>query len=736
MNPEQPGAHSVSGLVSERASSLSRRSFVRLTAGTAFVLGFYVALRRTSEAAGSGSYAPNAFIRIDQQGEVTLIMPQVEMGQGVYTSLSMVMAEELDADWSRVRVEHAPADEKHYANPMLGLQATGNSNSIRAFWKPMRQAGASTRACFVEAAARSWGVPAAECRTQESTVIHDRSGRKSAYGALVGRASGIAPPKDPPLKNISAFRLIGRPLKRLDTPEKTNGKTQYGIDVMPPGVKFATLAASPVLGGKAVQVDDHRARAIPGVRQVVVLDDLVAVVGDHMWAAKRGLEALDITWDDGPNGEVSSELIWSRLRKASLRDGAVAKEVGDVDRTLGSSSAPSSDVISATFEMPLLAHACMEPLNCTVHVTPTFAEAWIGTQVMERVHAAVAKAAELPESRVTVHNHLIGGGFGRRLEPDMAYAAARIARQVEGPVKVVWTREEDIRHDIYRPAYHDRLWARLEGDRIVGWKHRVSGSSVLARWAPPAFQKGVDPDGVDSAQDIPYDIPNLRVEFNQEEPPGVITGFWRGVGPNNTVFAIESFMDELARKAGKDPIAFRRAHLSKTPRLQAALELVREKSGWGSPLPARCGRGVSAQVSFASFIATVVECEVGKTGEVKLRRVTTAVDTGIAVNPDTVIAQLQGGHIFGLTAALYGEITLEKGRVQQSNFHDYRMLRIDQIPPIDIHVIKSDAPPGGMGEAGTTAALPALRNAIYAATGVALRRMPIDRKLLAGTERT
>ena len=734
MIPERPGTHSASDPFPERASALSRRSFVKLASSTAFVLGFHLPLRNTSKAADRSSYAPNAFIRIDPQGDVTLIIPQVEMGQGVYTSLSMLLAEELDADWSRVRVEHAPADERHYANPITGIQVTGGSNSVRAFWKPLRQAGAGTRACFVEAAARSWGVPAEECRTENSTVIHDRTARKSTYGALVGQASAIEPPKDPPLKDVSAFRLIGRPLKRLDTAEKATGKVKFGIDVLPPEVKFATLAASPVLGGQVAHVDDHRATAIPGVRQIVVLDDLVAVVGDHMWAAKSGLEALDITWDDGPNAEVSSELIWSRLRKASLREGALAKEVGDVARTLGSGSISSSEVISATFELPLLAHATMEPLNCTVHVTPTFAEAWIGTQVMERVRAAVAKAAGLPESQVTVHNHLIGGGFGRRLEPDMAYSAARIARHVDGVVKVVWTREEDIRHDVYRPAYHDRLWARLEGDRIVGWKHRVSGSSVLARWMPAAFQKGVDPDGVDSGADMPYDIPNLRVEFNREEPPGVITGFWRGVGPNNNVFAIESFIDELARKAQMDPIDFRRAHLGKTPRLQATLDLVREKSGWGSALPARCGRGVSAQTSFASFIATVVECEVEKSGEVKLRRVTTAIDTGIAVNPDTIIAQLQGGHIFGLTAALYGEITLEKGRVQQSNFHDYRMLRIDEIPPIDIHLIKSDAPPGGIGEPGTTAAIPALRNAIYAATGVALRRMPIDRKLLAGSK--
>ena len=715
-------------------SGVSRRGFMGLAAGTAFVFGFH-APRRAIEAAERTSFAPNAFIRIDRQGNVTLIMPQVEMGQGTYTSISMILAEELDADWSRVRTEHAPPDEKNYANPDLSIQATGNSNSIRAWWKPLRQAGANTRACFVEAAARAWGVPAGECRAENSTVIHDRTGRRSAYGSLIDRAAAIEPPKNAPLKNVDGFRLIGRSLKRLDTPDKTNGKATYGIDAMPSGLKFATLAASPVLGGKVARVDDHRAKTIPGVRQIVVLDDLVAVVGDHMWAAKCGLEALDVTWDDGPNGQVSSELIWSQLRKAGLRDGAVAKQRGDVATSLRSSSGPG-EVISATFEMPLLAHACMEPMNCTVHVTPASAEAWIGTQVLERVHAAVAKGAGLSEAQVTVHNHLIGGGFGRRLEPDMAYTAARIAKHVEGPVKIVWTREEDIRHDIYRPAYHNLLWARLEGDRITAWKHRVSGSSVIARFLPPAFQKGVDPDGVDSAQDIPYDIPNLHVEFNREEPPGVVTGFWRGVGPNNNVFAIEGFIDELARKVGKDPIAFRLAHLGKTPRLRAALDLVREKSGWGTPLPPRCGRGVSAQISFASFIACVVECEVGEAGDVKLRRVTTAVDTGVAVNPDTIMAQLQGGHVFGLTAALWGEVTLEKGRVRQSNFNDYRVLRIDETPPIEVYVIKSQEAPGGIGETGTTASIPALRNAIYAATGVPLRRMPIDRKLIARSNRT
>ena len=711
------------------APSPSRRGL--LQAGGAMLVVGFVAPFAARALQNAGAYAPNAFIRIDRQGDVTLVMPQVEMGQGVYTAISMVLAEELDADWAKVKTEHAPPDEAHYANPMLGMQATGNSNSIRAWWTPLRKAAAATRACLVEAAAQGWGAPAAACRTDAGFVIHDASGRRAAYGDLVGRAAAITPPKDPPLKDPKDFRLIGRPLKRLDTPDKTNGRAQYGIDALPPGVKFAVLAQSPVVGGKVAHVDDTAARAVPGVRQVVVLDDLVAVVGDHTWAAKRGLEALQVAWNDGPNGAVSSELIWSRLRAAGDRDGAVAKQAGDAARALA-----AGDVVAAVFEMPLLAHAPMEPLNCTVHITPTSAEAWIGTQVLERVHAAVAKAAGLPESQVTIHNHLLGGGFGRKLEPDMAYAAARIAKEVDGPVKVVWTREEDIRHDIYRPAYHDRLWARLDGDRIVGWKHRISGSAVMARFFPPFFQKGVDPDGVDSAADIPYDIENKLIEFNREEPPGVNTGFWRGVGPNNNVFAIEGFIDELARRADQDPVAFRRAHLTGSPRLRAALDLAAEKSGWGSPLPPRCGRGVSVQPSFASFVATVVECGVDDAGEVTLRRVTSAVDTGIAVNPDSIVAQLQGGLVFGLTAALYGEITLQNGRVQQSNFHDYRMLRIDQVPQIEVHVIKSGEPPGGIGETGTTSSIPALRNAIYAATGVALRRMPIDRALLAKGART
>lgn len=705
-----------------------RRAVLKAAGAGVFLFGFHVP-RGTGAARASGSpFAPNAFIRIDRAGKITLIMPQVEMGQGIYTAHAMMLAEELDAAWDSVSVQAAPPDTALYMNPVFGLQATGNSNSVRAFWLPLRRAAAASRAMLVAAAAHRWRVDPSACVAESGEVIHQSSGRKLSYGALVDAAAREKPPQDPHLKSPAEFKLIGRPMKRLDTPDKANGKAQFGIDMMPPGVKVATLAACPVSGGKVAHVDPRPAQQIPGVRQVVVLDDLVAVVGDHFWAAKQGLAALDITWEEGPNATVDSALIRDRLRKASEQPGIVAHNVGDFDKAFA-----GAEQHEAQFELPFLAHATMEPMNCTVHVTPDSCEVWVGTQVCARTQDAAARLTGLPLEKVVVHNQLLGGGFGRRLETDATEKAVRIAQRVDGPVKVIYTREEDVQHDAYRPIYYDRIAATLKDGRIDAWRYRVTGSSIMARWLPPAYNgTHIDIDEVDSAVDMPYDIPNFRVEAVREEPPGVPTGFWRGVGPNNNVFAFESYMDELAKAAGKDPVAFRRAMLDKTPRLRHALDVVAEKAGWGSPLPPRTGRGVCCQVSFASFIATVVEAEVDTDGEVSLRRVTSAVDTGIAVNPDTIVAQLQGGLIFGLTAALYGEITIAKGRVQQSNFNDYRMLRIDQAPKIDIHLIPSGEPPGGIGETGTTAGPPALRNALYAATGIALRRLPIDREVLAG----
>jgi isoquinoline 1-oxidoreductase beta subunit len=701
--------------------------------GGALLLGFHVP---TATADGLAvTFAPNAFVRMDRQGTVTLIMPQAEMGQGVYTAIAMILAEELDAPWEHVKVEAAPPSDALYGNPLFKIQVTGNSNSVRAFWLSLRKAGAGARLMLIEAAARRWHVTADSCSAENGNVTHPSTGRTLAYTALLEDASRLTPPQTPPLKSIAAFKLIGKPLKRLDTPEKVNGTAVYGIDALPPGVKFATLAISPVLGGKVAHVDETKAKQLPGVRQVVILDDFVAVVGDNTWAAKQGLEALDIEWDDGPNAQVTTDTIWRQLRAASEQAGVVARAVGDVDTGLA-----SGERLEAAYEMPLLAHAPMEPMNCTVHVKPDSCEVWVGSQVQTRAQSYAARAAGLPLAKVTVHNHLLGGGFGRRLEADMVERAVRIGKQVDGPVKVIWSREEDIQHDVYRPAYRNMLAASVANGRIVGWSHRVCGSSVMARWLPPAFQKGIDIDAVDSAVDIPYDIPHLRVEYRRDEPPGVITGFWRGVGPNNNVFAIESFIDELARKTGKDPVAFRRDMLAKTPRLKAAVELAASKAGWETPLPARnagarTGRGIAAQIAFGSFIATVAEVEVSASGQVSVHRLVSAVDTGIVINPDTVVAQLQGGLIFGLTAALYGEVTLDKGRVQQSNFNDYRMLRINEVPAIEVHLIPSGEAPGGIGETGATAATPAVGNAIYAATGVRLRRMPIDRTLLASQKR-
>ncbi|MFZ0008560.1 MAG: molybdopterin cofactor-binding domain-containing protein [Steroidobacteraceae bacterium] len=707
---------------------VTRRAFLGagLGVGGALLVGFHVPAAGAA-AEGKGVFAPNAFVRIDRQGTITLIMPQVEMGQGIYTAIAMILAEELDAAFEQVRLEAAPPSDKLYGNPTFHLQVTGNSNSIRAFWMPLRKAAAGAREILVQAAARVWRVDPSGIRTEESTAIHTASGRRLAYAALVEHVAGLTPPQNPILKDPKNFKLIGKPLKRLDTPDKVIGRAVYGIDVMPPGVKFATLAACPVFGGKVAHVDDSNAKLLPGVRQVLAFDEFVAVVGDHMWAAKQGLGALDITWNEGPNSVISSADVWRQIRASSEQEGAVAKIVGDAAKGL-----TQGELHEAVYEMPFLAHATMEPMNCTAHVTPTSCEVWVGIQVLSRAQKVAAKVAGLPLEKVTVHNHLIGGGFGRRLETDFVEKAVLIAKQVDGPVKVVWTREEDIQHDIYRPVYLDRLSASVSNGRIAGWKHRITGSSIMARWLPPAFQKGIDIDAIDSAADLPYDIPNLRVEYVRDEPPAVPTGFWRGVGPNNNVFAIESFMDELARKANKDPVAFRRGLLDKTPRLKAALELAAEKAGWGSPLPPRTGRGVAVQVAFGSFIATVAQAEVDEHGEVRVQRMVSAVDTGIVVNPDTIIAQLQGGLTFGLTAALYGRIDIDKGRVRQSNFNDYRMLRINEMPQIEVHLIKSGEAPGGIGETGTTAAPPALGNALFAATGIRLRRLPIDRDVLSG----
>jgi len=718
--------------VVSRASntSLSRRRLLQAgtAAGGGLILSVFLPFpNHRSQAAAEDGFAPNAFVRIGSDGQVVLTMPYVEMGQGTYTSIPMLIAEELEVNPQQVRLEHAPPNEKLYANPLLGVQATGNSNAIRGAWKPLREAGATARIILVAAAAARWSVDPASCRAQDGEVVHPPTGRRLKYGELATEAAKMPVPAGVTLKAPADFKLIGTPAKRLDAPAKVNGTAVYGIDARPPGVKIATLAQSPVFGGRVKSVDDAAAKAVKGVRQIVRLDDAVAVVADHMGAAKKGLAALKIEWDDGPHANLVTADVARELERATLGSGAVAQSIGDADKAMASAATK----IEATYQVPFLAHATMEPMNCTVHMRWDACEIWIGSQAVARVQAMAAKAAGLPPEKVIVHNHLVGGGFGRRLEADGAVRAVEIAKHVDGPVKVVWTREEDIQHDMYRPYWFDRISAGLnEQGRPVAWKNRFAGSSVIARWLPPGFKDGLDPDSTEGAIDLVYDLPNFHVEFVRAEPLGIPTAFWRSVGPSHNVFVTESFIDELAAAAKQDAVAYRRALLDKSPRARAVLDLAAEKAGWGQALPKGSGRGVSLQSAFGSYQAYVAEVEVSKQGTVRVRRVVCAVDCGTVVNPDTVEAQIQSGIMFGATAALYGEISLKSGRVEQSNFDTYQVLRMNEAPAIDVHIVKSAEPPGGMGETGTSAIVPAIANAIFAATGKRLRKMPIDAGVL------
>ena len=731
MEPNHLAPHPMASRQEPSPHGHSRRAFLQAAAaaGGGLVLSLELPLGHlAADAQTATGFTPNAFIHIPPAGPIVLTMPYVEMGQGTYTGVSMLIAEELEVDLSQVRVVAAPPDEKHYGNPLLGgIQATGNSNAIRASWQPLREAGAIARSMLVSAAAKRWKVAPPSCRAQHGEVLHVPSGRRSQYGALAAEAAGMPIPKDVPLKQPKDFSLIGTPAKRLDTPSKVNGAAIYGIDVRPPGVKIATLAQSPAFGGRLKTVDDRAARAVKGVRQIVQLDDAVAVVADHMGAAKKGLAALKIEWDDGPNATLTTDMIAKELEKATRSPGAVAQNIGDVEKAM----ATSAIKLDATYELPFLAHATMEPMNCVVHVRKDGCEIWVGSQILARAQAVAAKVTGLPPDKVIVHNHLIGGGFGRRLEVDGVERAVQIAKHVDGPVKVVWTREEDVQHDMYRPYWFDRIYAGLDEKGMpAAWQHRFAGSSIIARWGPPFFQNGLDPDTTEGAINLVYDLPNFHVEYLRIEPPGIPTAFWRSVGPSHNVFVTESFIDEMAAAAKQDAVAYRRALLGKSPRAKAVLDLAAEKAGWGQPLPKRVGRGVSLQSAFATYMAQIAEVEVSNAGVVRVRRVVCAVDCGTPVNPNIIEAQIQGAIIFGITAALYGEITLKNGRVEQANFDSYKVLRIDEAPLIEVHIVKNLEPPGGMGETGTSAVMPAVANAIFAATGKRLRKLPIDTSLL------
>jgi len=731
----------------------SRRRFMQLgaTAGGGLLFGFSLFGCQKSEdrkeappekAVGQAStehsdtppgLARDAFIRIDRAGIVTLIIHKVEMGQGTFTSMPMLLAEELGADLSKVKLEQAPANNELYADPLLGGQVTGGSTSVRGAWKPLREAGAMVRSVLVSAAAKNWNVDTSELQVVAGSVRHQASNRSAHFGELVDAASKMELPKNVKLKAPEDFVLIGKSMKRLDSAVKTNGDALFGIDARLPNMGIAAVAASPVTGGKLVGVDEAKAMAVKGVRQVLRLEGAVAVVADHFWAAKQGLLAAAPRWDDGANGKVSLSGIVGDMMKVSEGGGAVAKDAGDAIKALGQDGGRK---VEAVYEMPFLAHATMEPMNCTVDLRADGCDLWVGTQVPALAQGAAAKVAGIPVEKVKVHNYYLGGGFGRRLEVDYVIQAVAFAKLTKGPVKFIWTREEDIQHDMFRPYYVDRLAARLDDKgRIAAWFHRVTGSSIMARFAPPAVKNGVDPDAVEGAADLQYTIPDMRVEYVRHEPPGVPTAFWRGVGPTHNVFVVESFIDELAQAAKQDPVAFRRAMLDKSPRTLGVLNLAAQKAGWGKPLAPiagrKVGRGISTQFAFGSYMAQVAEVSVGPDGDVRVHRVVCAVDCGQAVNPDTIIAQMEGGIVFGATAALWNEITIDKGRVQQTNFGDYRMMRINEAPKVEVHIVNSHDEPGGIGEPGTAGIAPALANAVFAATGKRIRKLPIGDQLKA-----
>jgi isoquinoline 1-oxidoreductase subunit beta len=715
-------------------AAFTRRHFVLVTAaaGGALVLG--VSLRRVRLAANRRRTAGtlNAYVRIAPDNTITLVMPKVEMGQGTYTSLPMLIAEELEVDLAAVTLEAAPPDPAVYGfavDPSApeGIerdQSTGTSLSIIQCWTPLRQAGASARLMLLQAAAQRWRVPVATCQAQRGEVTHAASGRRLTYGALAAAAAALPVPVAPPLKAAKDFRLIGRATPRRDTPGKVDGSALFGIDARPPHSKVALIALSPVEGGSIMEpLASAAALAVRGVRQVVNEGDVIAVVADDTWAAMQGMRALAPRWNDGANAAVQQAAIVADLEAAVHEDGAVASRKGDP----AAAAAHARARVDAIYHQPFLAHATLEPMNCTVDWRHGECEIWTGTQAPDRAVAKLAALGLKPE-QIRIHNHLIGGGFGRRLEVDGIVLAARIARHVPGPVRVLWRREEDIQHDRYRPYYVDRLRASLDARGMpVAWRHTIAGAGLWALYYGEATVKnGVDYDAVTSAADLAYPLEQMEVRFVRRDPPGVPTGWWRGVGPTRSVFAVESFIDELAAAAQKDPVRYRRA-LLREPRLRAVLDLAADRAGWGTGLAAGSGRGVSIQFAFGSYLAQVAEVSMGRDGQPRVERVVCAMDCGQVVNPDTVRAQLEGGVTFGLSAALGNEITIANGRVQQSNFHDFPSLRMPEAPRVEVHLVASAESPGGVGETGTSCVAAALCNAIYAATGKRIRTLPVSR---------
>lgn len=702
-----------------------RRDFLKTSGASALVVGFALPLapRRAdaASAAAATTFAPNAWVRITPDGRVTVVCGSAEMGQGVLTAIPMLVAEELDADWRRVRVEQAPVD-KAYANPMFGMQATGGSTTVRAHWEPVRKAGAAAREMLVAAAAAQWKLPADRLRTDNGFVIAP-DGRRVAYGALVAAASKQPVPADPKLKDDQSLRLLGKPLKRLDTPIKVDGSAKFGIDAQLDGALVAVMARAPQPGAKPARVDDAKARAVKGVRQVLTIPSGVAVLADGYWAAKKGRDALDIQWDLGAAAGLSSQKVSTMLAEGAMNAPAVARDSGN----LRDAVAASAVSVESQYEAPYLAHACMEPMNCTAWVKGDEVEIWAGTQSQGPAQGILGQVAQVTPAKVKVNTLLLGGGFGRRFAPDFTIDATLLSKLSGRPVKLIYTREDDMAAGFYRPASVARFEGAVDAKgRVTMLRCGVGSPSIMAA---SGFMKipdnGVDHFALEGIDDHPYDIENQRIAYGRVEP-GPQVWFWRSVGHSQNVFFIESFIDELAAAAKADPYEFRRAMLGKSPRHKGVLELAAQKAGWGQPLPSGVFRGIAVAQSFGSFVAEVAEVSVAADGTPRVHRVVAAVDCGKTVNPEIIRRQIEGGIVYGLSAALYGKITFKDGRVEQGNFHDYPVLRMNEMPKVEVHILPSTEKPGGIGEPGTPPIAPAVTNAIFAATGKRVRTLPID----------
>jgi len=699
---------------------VNRRGFLKVGVGAAAGLTIGFALPETSrllaQSAGSRVFPLNGYVHVGADDVVTFVLAKSEMGQGPMTALSQILAEEMDCDWKRIRTEFAPVDPKLYGP----LQGTFGSMSIRTGWDPIRKAGATAREMLVQAAAQKWGVEKSSCRTESGAVINTADNQRLTFGSLAEPAAKLTPPSQPTLKTASQYKIVGKSVKRLDTPLKVNGQATFGIDAKVPGMQYAVVARCPVFGGKVASFDASKAKAVLGVKQVVEISSGVAVVADNTWNAMEGRRALEIKWDEGALANLNSAGIRQMMADATDKPGAVARKTGDAPNALSG----AAKKLEAVYEAPYMSHAPMEPMNATAHVRADGCDVWAGTQIQTAAAGVAMKITGLPPDKVKVHTLFLGGGFGRRGGDDFIGEAVETSKAAGVPVKLTWSREDDMTHDLYRPASYTKFTGALDAEGWpVAWHTRVGCPSFAG------MQNGVDRAAVEGIADMAYAIPNIQVEYTKADP-GIPTTYWRSVGFSQNTFFTESFLDELAIAGGKDPLEVRRRLLAKTPRMLAVLELAAEKAGWGKPLPAGRARGIAVVNNIGSFNAQVAEVSIDQ-GKLRVHRVVCAVDCGQVINPAIVEQQIQSGIVYGLSAALKGGITIDKGRVQQQNFNTYEVLRIDEMPVVEVHIVQNQNAPGGIGEASTPTTAPAVANAIFALTGKRLRRLPIRKEDLA-----